>query len=90
MDNAFDYIQGQMDTEFRATPDDNRPSFGEVVSASVGRAYDPLYEYLNDKKLEEIIDTIYQNKIPKPGSYTGRINAEPVDNRKTLLGNKNA
>ena len=46
MDNAFDYIQGQMDTRFRATPDDNRPSFGEVVSASVGRAYDPLYEYV--------------------------------------------
>ena len=42
------------------------------------------------KKLEEIIDTIYQNKIPKPGSYTGRINSEPVNNRKTLLGNKNA
>ena len=38
----------------------------------------------------EIIETIYQNKIPKPGSYTGRINSEPVNNRKTLLGNKNA
>ena len=44
------------------------------------------YEDLNDKKLEEIIETIYQNKIPKPGSYSGRINAEPVNNRKTLLG----
>ena len=46
MDNAFDYIQGQMDTRFIATPDDNRPSFGEVVSASIGRAYDPLFEYV--------------------------------------------
>ena len=48
------------------------------------------HEDLNDKKLEEIIETIYQNKIPKAGSYSGRINAEPVNNRKTLLGNKNA
>ena len=46
MDNAFDYVQGQMDTRFRATAQDNRPSFTEVVSASIGRAYDPLYEYL--------------------------------------------
>ena len=35
-----------MDTRFRATAQDNRPSFTEVVSASIGRAYDPLYEYL--------------------------------------------
>ena len=46
MDNAFNYIQGQMDTRFDETLDDNRPSFTEVVSASIGRAYDPLYEYV--------------------------------------------
>ena len=45
---------------------------------------------MNLEIFEKFVDTIYQNKIPKPGSYTGRINAEPVDNRKTLLGNKNA
>ena len=49
-----------------------------------GKPADPSVE------LEEIIETIYQNKIPKAGSYSGRINAEPVNNRKTLLGNKNA
>ena len=63
---------------------------GACVNAPMIQVNENYYEDLNDKKLEEIIDTIYQNKIPKPGSYTGRINAEPVDNRKTLLGNKNA
>ena len=63
---------------------------GACVNAPMMQVNEDYYEDLNDKKLEEIIDTIYQNKIPKPGSYTGRINTEPVDNRKTLLGNKNA
>jgi len=63
---------------------------GACVNAPMMQVNEDYYEDLNDKKLEEIIDTIYQNKIPKPGSYAGRINAEPVHNRKTLLGNKNA
>ena len=63
---------------------------GACVNSPMIQINEDYYEDLNDKKLEEIIDTIYQNKIPKPGSYTGRINAEPVGNRKTLLGNKNA
>ena len=61
---------------------------GACVNAPMMQVNEDYYEDLNDKKLEEIIDTIYQNKIPKPGSYSGRINAEPVNNRKTLLGNK--
>ena len=63
---------------------------GACVNAPMMQVNDDYYEDLNDKKLEEIIETIYQNKIPKPGSYTGRMNTEPVKNRKTLLGNKNA
>ena len=63
---------------------------GACVNAPMMQVNEDYYEDLNDKKLEEIIDKIYQNKIPKPGSYTGRINAEPANNRKTLLGNKNA
>ena len=63
---------------------------GACVNAPMMQVNEDHYEDLNDKKLEEIIETIYQNKIPKPGSYSGRINAEPVNNRKTLLGNKNA
>ena len=45
---------------------------------------------VNAKKLEKIIAQIKQNEIPKPGSYRGRINTEPENIRKTLLGNKNA
>ena len=63
---------------------------GACVNAPMMQVNDDYYEDLNDKKLEEIIETIYQNKSPKPGSYSGRINTEPVNNRKTLLGNKNA
>ena len=63
---------------------------GACVNAPMMQVNDDYYEDLNDKKLEEIIETIYQNKIPKPGSYSGRMNSEPVNNRKTLLGNKNA
>ena len=63
---------------------------GACVNAPMMQVNDDYYEDLNDKKLEEIIETIYQNKIPKPGSYSGRMNAESVNNRKTLLGNKNA
>ena len=63
---------------------------GACVNAPMMQVNEDYYEYLNDKKLEEIIETIYQNKTPKPGSYTGRLNSEPVNNRKTLLGNKNA
>ena len=63
---------------------------GACVNAPMMQVNQDYYEDLNDKKLEEIIDKIYQNKTPKSGSYSGRINAEPVNNRKTLLGNKNA
>ena len=63
---------------------------GACVNAPMMQVNEDYYEDLNDKKLEEIIETIYQNKIPKPGSYSGRMNTEPVNNRKTLLGNKNA
>ena len=63
---------------------------GACVNAPMMQVNEDYYEDLNDKKLEEIIETIYQNNIPKPGSYSGRINADPVNNRKTLLGNKNA
>ena len=63
---------------------------GACVNAPMMQVNEDYYEDLNDKKLEEIIDTIYQNKTPKPGSYSGRVNTEPVNNRKTLLGIKNA
>ena len=38
----------------------------------------------------KILDEILSDKKPKPGSYRGRLNAEPENNRKTLLDVKNA
>ena len=48
-------------------------------------------EKISDKeKPIKIIDQIWKNDIPKPGSCKGRINSEPENNRKTLVENKNA
>ena len=35
-------------------------------------------------------DLILKGEKPKPGSYRGRINNEPENNRKTLMDLKNA
>ena len=37
-----------------------------------------------------ILDQVLKGETPKPGSYRGRLNAEPENNRKTLLDIKNA
>ena len=41
-------------------------------------------------KLEKIIDQTIKGETPKSGSYRGRINSEPENNRKTLMDIKNA
>ena len=48
------------------------------------------YEDLDVKHLEQIIDKIAKGDKPKPGSYRGRLNSEPENNRTTLLDIKNA
>ena len=63
---------------------------GACVNAPMIQINEDYFEDLNIEKLEKIIDKIKQNEIPKPGSYRGRINTEPENIRKTLLGNKNA
>ena len=42
------------------------------------------------KKNLEILDKILTGETPKPGSYRGRTNNEPENNRKTLMDLKNA
>ena len=44
----------------------------------------------NHRKSLEILDQILNGKTPKPGSYRGRVNNEPENNRKTLMDLKNA
>ena len=63
---------------------------GACVNAPMIQINDSYFEDLDPEKLEKIIDQISKNESPKPGSYKGRLNSEPENIRKTLLGNKNA
>ena len=64
--------------------------FGACVNAPMMQINDDYYEDLDKEKTLKILDDILNDKIPKPGSYRGRINNEPENNRKTLLDLKNA
>ncbi len=51
---------------------------------------DDYYEDLSKEQTEKIIDQIQNGERPKAGSYKGRKNSEPENNRKTLLNINNA
>ena len=63
---------------------------GACVNAPMMQINDDYYEDLNKEKTLKIFDTILKGETPKPGSYRGRINNEPENNRKTLMDLKNA
>ena len=63
---------------------------GACVNAPMMQINDDYFEDLDEKNTEEILDLILNNNQPKPGSYRNRKSAEPENNRKTLLNNKNA
>ena len=63
---------------------------GACVNAPMVQINDDYFEDLNNEKIEIIINQILDGKKPKPGSYKGRINSEPENNRTTLLNYKNA
>ena len=63
---------------------------GACVNAPMLQLNQDYYEDLSPNKLEEIIDKIKNDEVPKPGSYRGRLSSEPENERKTLLENKNA
>ena len=63
---------------------------GACVNAPIVQINDDYFEDLNKEKTEIIIDQILDGKKPKPGSYKGRVNSEPENNRTTLLNYKNA
>ena len=63
---------------------------GACVNAPMMQINDDYYEDLDKGKTLKIIDQILKGETPKPGSYRGRLNTEPEDNRKTLLETKNA
>jgi len=63
---------------------------GACVNAPMMQINDDYYEDLDKKKTLEILDKITKGETPKPGSYRGRINNEPENNRTTLMDLKNA
>ena len=63
---------------------------GACVNAPMMQINDDYFEDLDKEKTLKIIDQILNGENPKPGSYRGRTNSEPENNRKTLMENKNA
>ena len=63
---------------------------GACVNAPMMQINDDYFEDLDEGKTINILDQIIKGERIKPGSYRGRKNSEPEDNRKTLLENKNA
>ena len=63
---------------------------GACVNAPMMQINDDYYEDLDKDKTLKILDKILKGETPKPGSYRGRINNEPENNRKTLMDLKNA
>jgi NADH-quinone oxidoreductase E subunit len=63
---------------------------GACVNAPMLQINDDYYEDLDKEKTLKILEKILNGETPKPGSYRGRINNEPENNRKTLMDLKNA
>ena len=63
---------------------------GACVNAPMMQINNDYYEDLDKEKILKIIDQILNGENPKPGSYRGRLNSEPENNRKTLMDIKNA
>tara|TARA_B100001741_G_scaffold51830_1_gene39762 strand:- start:1339 stop:1947 length:609 start_codon:yes stop_codon:yes gene_type:complete len=63
---------------------------GACINAPMMQINEDYFEDLDKEKALKIFDQILSGEKLKPGSYRGRINSEPENNRKTLLDVKNA
>ena len=63
---------------------------GACINAPMMQINENYYEDLDKEKALKILDDVIAGKTPKPGSFRGRLNSEPENNRKTLLDVKNA
>ena len=63
---------------------------GACVNGPMMQINDDYFEDLDKEKTIKIIDQILKGENPKSGSYRGRTNSSPENNRKTLMENKNA
>ena len=62
---------------------------GACVNAPMMQINNDYYEDLDEKSTSEIIDSIFKDKILKPGSYRGRKNTSPEES-KTINGSEHA
>ena len=58
---------------------------GACVNAPMMQINNDYYEDLDEKSAAKIIDSIFKNQILEPGSYRGRKNTSP-ENEKTING----
>ena len=63
---------------------------GACINAPMMQINDDYYEDLDKVSTEKVINQILDGQDPKPGSYKGRKNSEPENNRKTLIDLNNA
>ena len=63
---------------------------GSCVSAPMMQINQDYFEDLDEKKSEEIVQMLLNDKFPKPGSYKNRKNTAPEKGRTTLLEVENA
>ena len=63
---------------------------GACVNAPMMQINDDYFEDLDKEKALEILNKISKGEKPIPGSYRGRVNNEPENNRTTLMDLKNA
>tara|TARA_B100000945_G_scaffold242139_1_gene198219 strand:+ start:34 stop:642 length:609 start_codon:yes stop_codon:yes gene_type:complete len=63
---------------------------GACVNAPMMQINDDYFEDLDKEKTLKILGQILKGEKLLPGSYRGRLNSEPENNRKTLLDTKNA
>ncbi len=63
---------------------------GACVNAPMMQINQDYFEDLDEKSTEEIIQTLLEDKLPKPGSAKSRKSAAPEKGKTTLLEVKNA
>jgi len=63
---------------------------GACVNAPVMQVNEDYFEDLDEKKTEEIVQSLLKGKLPTPGSVKNRKNTAPEKGKTTLLEMKDA
>ena len=94
--NLVEVCKNKISKNEREVSQDGNSSWMEVeclgacVNAPIVQINEDYFEDLDKEKIEIIIEQISKGEKLKPGSYRGRTNSEPENNRKTLMNIKNA